>query len=70
MLSHSMKRVCLYIALWGFITTAAMAQARDMDSRLQPYIDFLDREGRDPLALVLDQIKSYDLLNFWNCGTF
>ena len=65
-------RKWLYAAavLLLMIVNPLAAQETGGEQKLQPFVDFLDREGRDPLALVLDQIKSYDLLNFWNCGTF
>ena len=59
-------RKWLYAAavLLLMIVNPLAAQETGGEQKLQPFVDFLDREGRDPLALVLDQIKSYDLLIF------
>ncbi|MBN1406610.1 MAG: hypothetical protein JW956_02410 [Calditrichaceae bacterium] len=47
-----------------FIIQTIFSQQINSDKRLQPYIDVLTKEGRDPIDFVLNTLKDHDLIIF------
>ncbi len=59
-----MRLFTLITLLMFFTVQIVLSQQISSDKRLQPYIDVLTKEGKDPVDFVLNTLEAHDLIIF------